>query len=167
MKEIDIKDLKNWNPFSCCEKDWFVVSAEKENQFNALTASWGGFGRCWNKNTVTLYIRPQRYTREFIDEEGKFTISILQKGHKEALQYLGRHSGKAESDKIKKAGLHECFIGSVRTFEEASLVLSCKVLYKQAIDPSCMMDHNLDSVFYPNKDYSLIYIGEILNIYSD
>lgn len=167
MKEIDVKDLKQFNPFTCCNDDWFIVSAEKEGQINALTASWGGFGRCWNKNVATLYIRPHRYTREFIDSQDAFTISFLKKGYKEALQFLGTHSGKDMPNKIEKAGLHECFIGSVHTFREASLVLFCKLLYKQALDPSCMIENQINHDFYPNQDHSLIYLGEILNIYSD
>ncbi len=168
MKEISVHELSKFNPFTGCMDDWFIVSAEKDGKINALTASWGGFGRVWNKNTVTLYIRPQRYTREFIDSQNQFTISFLKPGYKQALQYLGTHSGKEEADKINQSGLHDCFIGSIHTFQEASLVMSCKVLYRQTIDPTCLInDTNIDQSFYPNKDYSLIYVGEILNIYSE
>lgn len=42
-----------------------------------MTASWGGIGVIWNKNVVTVYIRPQRYTREFVDASDHFTLTFL------------------------------------------------------------------------------------------
>ena len=44
---------------------------------NTMTASWGGVGVLWGKNVVTTYIRPQRYTKEFVDAQDVFTITFF------------------------------------------------------------------------------------------
>ena len=41
-----------------------------------MTASWGRRRRILGKNVVTCYIRPQRYTKEFVDANDTFTLSF-------------------------------------------------------------------------------------------
>ncbi|MFQ7174358.1 MAG: hypothetical protein ACLRQF_21345 [Thomasclavelia ramosa] len=41
-----------------------------------MTASWGSVEHR-NKNVVTVYIRPQRYTKEFVDSADYFTLTFL------------------------------------------------------------------------------------------
>ena len=53
-----------YNPFEMIGKQWLLVSAGDKERCNTMTASWGGVGVIWNKNVVTVYIRPQRYTHE-------------------------------------------------------------------------------------------------------
>ena len=33
-------------------KDWLLITAEKEGIANTMTASWGGLGVIWGKNTI-------------------------------------------------------------------------------------------------------------------
>ena len=47
-----------------------------------MTASWGGVGIMWGKNVATAYIRPQRYTKEFVDNSEYFTLSFLPEAEK-------------------------------------------------------------------------------------
>ena len=76
MKEIKIEDLV-MNPFTLLGKEWCLIGAKNNDRFNAMTASWGGFGVLWNKNVVTIYVRPQRYTRELIDASDFFTVAFF------------------------------------------------------------------------------------------
>ena len=41
-----------------------------------MTVSWGNMGVMWNKNIVTAFIRPQRYTHEFLEAGDFFTLSF-------------------------------------------------------------------------------------------
>ena len=50
-----------------------------------MTASWGGLGIMWGKNIATVYIRPQRYTKEFVDANDLFTVSFLPESQRKAL----------------------------------------------------------------------------------
>ena len=76
-KKIDINEIV-LNPFKTIGKDWLLISALKDGVTNTMTASWGGIGVIWNKNVVTVYIRPQRYTREFVDNSDYFSLTFFE-----------------------------------------------------------------------------------------
>lgn len=78
LKAIDIKEL-NFNPMTLIGKEWMLVSAGNENAFNTMTAQWGHLGAIWNGDmpTSVIYLRPQRYTREFVDKNDYYTLSFL------------------------------------------------------------------------------------------
>lgn len=63
---------------------------------NTMTASWGGLGVMWSKNVAFVVVRPQRYTKEFLDAEPAFSLSFLGDEHRKALSYLGSVSGRNE-----------------------------------------------------------------------
>ena len=76
MKPIAIKDLSE-NFFEVIGKEWMLVTAGNKDHFNTMTASWGGIGFLWNKPVVYVFIRPERYTFEFIEKSEYFTLSFL------------------------------------------------------------------------------------------
>ena len=96
--EITPYDIKN-NTFTCIGKDGCLITAKKDNNINTMTAAWGGFGVMWNKNVVYIAIRPQRYTKEFVDNSDYFSLTFFDKEYKDKLMYLGTVSGRDE-DKI-------------------------------------------------------------------
>ena len=89
--EKDIHSL-SFNPFEKINKEWMLIAAGTQSDCNAMTASWGGLGVLWGKNVVTTYIRPQRYTKEFIDTNETFTISFFDEAYRNALTLCGRVS---------------------------------------------------------------------------
>ena len=103
MKSIKPEELQK-NVFSMIGKEWLLVTAEKEGQVNTMTASWGGLGVMWGKNVAFIVLRPQRYTKEFVDAGGTFSLSVLDGGYRKTLNYLGTVSGRNE-DKVAKSGL--------------------------------------------------------------
>ncbi len=78
FKEILAEEIKN-NPFGLIGKDWTLITAENEGKVNTMTASWGGLGVMWGKDVAFVVIRPQRYTKEFIDNTDKFSLTFLMK----------------------------------------------------------------------------------------
>ena len=83
--------------------DWYLVTAEHEGVANTLTAAWGGFGNVCEKKVATVYIRPQRHTKKFMDASGRFTMTYCDyEKYAKALVYLGSHSGADEPDKIQE-----------------------------------------------------------------
>ena len=101
FKEVAIESLE-FNPFTKISKEWMLVTAGDEKKSNTMTASWGAMGVMWGKNAVTVYIRPQRYTKEFVDREDTFTISVLGEKYRKALNYCGKVSGKNAITRLKK-----------------------------------------------------------------
>ena len=73
FKEIKPEELQK-NPFQMIGKEWLLVTAEKDGKANTMTASWGGVGVMWGRNVAFIVIRPQRYTKEFIDASDKLFL---------------------------------------------------------------------------------------------
>ena len=164
MKKIDPKDVSQ-NVFSLIGDQWMLITAGTAEKCNTMTASWGGLGVLWGGPAATCYIRPQRYTKEFVDREEYFTLSFFDESYRPQLALCGSKSGR-DVDKVKECGFTvktaEC---GAPYFEEASLVLVCRKLYWQDMDPDHFLDPEIDSRFYAQKDYHRVYVGEIVEAY--
>ena len=136
-----------------------LVTAEKDGKANTMTAGWGGLGDIWNKDAAFIFIRPQRYTREFLDDADTFSLTFFSPDFNPQMKYLGTVSGRDE-DKITKAGLTLEHIDGTPTFKEAEITIICKKLYKQQLESHCFEDPDFDAKWYPQKDYHYMYIGE-------
>ena len=163
QKFIEIDPCEwNDNVFSRIGKEWMLISAGDRRKCNMMTASWGGIGMLWNVPVATAYVRPQRYTYEFMEQEPYFALSFLGKGFKQALQLCGTKSGR-EMDKIAESGLTPRFDTQAPYFGEAEIVLICRKMYVQDFDPAGFVDPTIAS-HYTNHDYHRMYIGEIVKI---
>lgn len=160
--EIDCKSISE-NPFKLIGKDWMLVTAGSKEKYNTMTASWGGVGVLWNKNVAYTFIRPQRYTLEFMDENEYYTLSFYNEDMRKALTFCGTKSGR-DYDKAKETGLTPVFDEEAPYFEQAKLVLVCKKLYKQDFSPECFIEKELDNANYKDKDYHKMFIGEIVKV---
>lgn len=163
FKEISIKDL-TINPFQSIGHDWFLITAGDEIKINTMTASWANMGVLWGENVIIAYIRPQRYTKEFVDANDCFSISFFN-GMKKEMTLLGKVSGR-DTDKIKETNLTITYLNQVPTFEEANLVFIVEKIYIDTIKPECFLDTSLDEKWYPQRDHHTIYIARIKKIYT-
>lgn len=163
FKEIAIEEL-SFNPFEKISKQWMLITAGDERKSNTMTASWGGVGIMWGKPVVTAYIRPQRYTKEFVDTNDTFTISFLPDGQRKALNVCGAVSGRDVEDKWKEAGLHPYYVEDSAAVEEAEMIFVCKKLYAQEMYPECFIETECDTKWYPESDYHTMYIAEITKV---
>lgn len=168
MKKINIEEL-NINAYKAIAKDWMLVSAgTNKDNYNTMTASWGQIGSLWGhgggKPVATCYIRPQRYTKIFVDENEYFSLSFFDEEYKKDLGYLGSVSGKDE-DKVSKTNLTPEFNDKAVYFKQAKLVLICRKLYKQDLKQECFIDTDVMNDSYPKRDFHTMYIGEIEEIY--
>ena len=162
FKEVKIEEL-SFNPFTKIGKEWMLITAGNEEKCNTMTASWGGVGVMWGKNAVTAYIRPQRYTKEFVDREEAFSISFYNEKYRKALNLCGTVSGK-DTDKISQAGLTPYFVDGVPAFAEADMIMVCKKMYHDEIKPEKFIEAEIDDRWYPQRDYHTMYIAEILKV---
>lgn len=163
--EIIPQDITD-NPFKAIGRDWMLITAGNLNSYNTMTASWGGLGVLWGKNVAFCVIRPTRHTYGFIEKADTFTLSFFDDEFKKALSFCGSHSGR-DIDKAKETGLTaaETDNGSVY-FSEARLVLECRKLYFDDIDPENFIDPNINAANYSEKDYHRMYVGEIVKVLS-
>lgn len=153
----------NMNPFTKPSKQWMLITARKNDQINTMTAAWGGFGYLWNKNVAFIFVRPQRYTKQFIDASDELSLSFYDEQYRPTLTYLGRVSGKDEN-KIKKSNFHPAFYHSIPYFVEANTVLFGKKLYCQQLQESSFYDSMIAKQNYPENDYHYMYVIEITDL---
>ena len=162
FQKVDPKSL-TLNPFAAIGDQWMLITAGTPERLNTMTASWGGLGVLWGVPMATCYIRPQRYTKEFVDAGGYFTLSFFGEEYRPQLSLCGSKSGR-DIDKVKECGFTvkaaEC---GAPYFEEAELVLVCRKRFAQPMDPD-RIPQEIKDKWYPQKDYHTMYIGEIIEI---
>lgn len=167
-KEIDIHELQI-NPMDMIGDQWMLITAgNEENGCNTMTAAWGHMGSLWNlpgkkghAPTAVIYVRPQRYTYEFVEREPLFTLTFFDESKKKALGYLGTVSGR-DCDKINEAGLTKVYGEGTTWFEEAELVLICRKLYRTQLQEDGFIDREVMERNYPERDFHYVYVGEIV-----
>lgn len=170
MHTFQPMDLKYFdqNPFKLIGKDWMVITAQKDNKVNAMTASWGGVGVMWGKDVAYIVVRESRYTKEFIDSSDTFSLSFFNsdlKEIREALNFLGTVSGRDNDKKIKDAHLKVNLYVDENKHEtpfidDASLVLICRKMFAQELTKESFIAPEIAN-WYKDGDYHTLYIAQI------
>ena len=156
---VEISPLEIDNAMKLIGKDWMLITAAKEGKVNTMTASWGNMGVLWNKNVCIAYIRPQRYTYEFVENSDKLTLSFFDEKYREALKYCGTKSGR-DCDKMADMELTTAMVDGAPIICEASLVIVCRKLYADDIRKENFTEDS-PLVNYKNNDFHRFYICEI------
>lgn len=162
LKQVQIEELQ-FNPFTMINKEWMLLTAGDESAHNTMTVSWGSLGELWGHYVSTVHVRPQRYTKEFIERFTCYSLCVFDETYRSALNYCGSKSGR-DYDKAEACGLTANFSLEAPYYEEAKLVLVCRKLYKQDMTEASFLDPSLVSSCYPEKDFHTNYIGEILHV---
>ena len=170
--EKSIREFRG-SPVHRIADEWMLITsgstATGPGHWNTMTASWGGFGELWAKDVAFVFIRPNRYTRDFIDANSIFTLSFFDKKYHKALAFCGEKSGR-DYDKAAETGLtpvaFENKVASGRavgavSFKEASEIVVCRKMYMQDIYPENFLDPSIGK-HYPEQDYHRMYVGEIV-----
>jgi flavin reductase (DIM6/NTAB) family NADH-FMN oxidoreductase RutF len=150
-------------------KQWLLLTAGdfESGHFNTMTVGWGSIGTMWGRPFAQVVVRPVRYTYSFMERYDTFTLCVFSETYRGAVNLLGTKSGR-DGDKIAQAGLTP--IPSERVaapgFAEAELVLECRKIYWDDMDPAHFLDPRIEGN-YPQKDYHRIYYGQILAIFGD
>ncbi|HBS87051.1 MAG: flavin reductase [Bacteroidetes bacterium GWF2_38_335] len=160
FKEIKPVDI-NESAVKLIGSDWMLITSGDIENFNMMTAAWGGMGFLWKKPVVFIYVRPTRHTYGFLEKNDYFTISFFDEIYRSALNLCGTKSGrdinkKLESGLIPMTSEHSVF------FEEARLQMECRKIYADMVKPELFLDKSIDRN-YPLKDYHKMYIGEIVH----
>lgn len=169
MKRIDLADL-NGNVFQTIGKEWMLITSGTTDSFNTMTASWGCMGWLWNKPVAVVFIRPERYTHEFVEANETLTLSFMGFGadKREAYNILGTRSGR-DGDKVAAAGLEPVptETGAV-AFRGARLTLECRKLYKGGIKPEEFIDEGIAKWYGGSRGgYHDVYVVEITGAYTE
>jgi flavin reductase (DIM6/NTAB) family NADH-FMN oxidoreductase RutF len=164
MIEVDILKLAV-NPVDMWMNHWFLLTAGTFDDCNMMTVSWGSMGCIWDRPMVQIMVRPHRHTYKYIEKSDSFTLCGFQEKYREALNILGSLSGRngwklAKTDLSLKPSVKV----AAPSYHEASLILECRKLYFQDINPKGFLDYSIQDN-YPINDYHRIYFGEIVGAF--
>lgn len=162
-QKISIYDVKN--PATLFGEDWAALAVGNTQKMNAMTIGWGQFGTLWGRPVLTVYVAPERYTNELMENTKYFTVVGFPKNKKEALTYIGTHSGR-DGDKLAAAGLTPEFTENGNPiFKEGNLAIECKIIYKESFKKE-LLDEKAKA-FYDRTHLTphVAYIGEVINVW--
>ena len=144
-------------------KQWALLTAGTKDDHNAMTISWGGLGSLWNRSVATVYVRPSRYTYEFMERYEYFTISFYGPEYRDALVLMGKESGR-DIDKDQASGLTPVAVGEGISYTEADVTLICKKLYAQDMDPNMIPEEILTRFYGDGETVHRMYIGQVVDV---
>lgn len=156
--ELNIRDIKE-SLVKLISDDWALVTAGSAAAHNTMTVSWGGTGELWGKDVSFIFIRPQRYTLQFVEQEDYYSLCFFDDAYRDALKLCGAKSGR-DCDKDAATGLIPCFDQAAPYYQQAKLVLICRKMAAQDILPASFTDPKVES-WYPNKDYHRMFVGAV------
>lgn len=157
VEELQLRSFGAWEP------GWFLLTAgeNRPGGFNSMTVSWGFLGVMWHRPIAVVVVRPQRYTREFLERGDTFSLCAFDESHRPALNLLGTASGRT-TNKMAECGLTPIALSTISCpgFDEARLILECRKIYFNDLNPA----NFLADYIAPNYqgDYHRIYFGEVL-----
>lgn len=148
-----------------------LLTTAADGQVNTMTIGWGVLGVVWSRPVFQVLVRESRYTKQFLEKNGEFTINVpLEQVDKNILAVCGTKSGR-DMDKIKQLGLdlEPGETVSVPAIRQLPLTLECKVIYKQeqdpaAIDPVCYERYYAKGT-HNEGDHHTVYYGQITAAY--
>lgn len=131
----------------CYPQPVFILAAyDKEGKPNAMNVAWGGIHY---DDQIAMCISANHKTTDNILESKAFTVSMGDKDHLVACDYVGIQSGNKEPDKFEKAGFTATKSEFVNApiINELPMTIECRLI---SYDPETC---NL--------------IGEIVNVSAD
>jgi flavin reductase (DIM6/NTAB) family NADH-FMN oxidoreductase RutF len=170
MKDLGYKQIKpskiEGNLIDLIASDWMLVTAGNRQKFNTMTANWGGVGHLWNKPVTFVFIRPERYTYEFMERSDGFTLSFFEEAYRDALNLCGTKSGR-NCNKVSEASLTPYFTElGYPAFTEAKLILECRKIYATMLTREAFIDVEPLTVNYNAKGgLHKMYISKIEKVW--
>lgn len=163
-REVEPMSL-NDNMIELIGKEWMLISAGSPEKFNTMTANWGSIGYYANKPVAMIFVRPERYTFDFIESSDHFTLSFFGDRNREALSLLGKVSGR-DCDKVSQAGLTPIFTELDNpSFGEARMVLECRKIFGHNMSQEEFMDQEIFSNCYSKGGVHKLYMAVIEKCY--
>lgn len=112
----------------CYPQPVFILAAyDKDGNPNAMNVAWGGIHY---DDQIAMCISANHKTTANILETGAFTVSMADKKHMKACDYVGVVSGNKEPEKFRKAGFTASKSEHVNApiINELPMTLECKLI---------------------------------------
>lgn len=162
LKEINPTEFSS-KSFDLFSNQWALVTVGTKEKFNMMTIGWGTLGTLWGSPYAIVFVRPSRYTYEFMEKHDTFSITTFTSKYKNILNLCGSKSGR-DIDKMEIDGLTPVEKEGTVYFEESEVTLICKKQYFNDLIPE-RIPTKVEHQYYKGKDYHRVYYGEILRCY--
>ncbi|MGI6211405.1 MAG: flavin reductase [Anaerovoracaceae bacterium] len=120
-------------------KELGIFTAGTKEHHNGCTVMYGAEGMIWSKPVYFAFIKPERYTWEFVKESDYFTVSYFPDEWNGIHKVYGYQSGR-DIDKAKEAGITTEFLEHGIGYKEAREIYICRILYieqlKKELEPA-------------------------------
>jgi flavin reductase (DIM6/NTAB) family NADH-FMN oxidoreductase RutF len=142
-----------------------LVVAKKNGSNNVMAIGWGFVGVFWRMPVFVVAVRHSRFTHEFIEDSGEFTVNVPGEGLDKAVSYCGKVSGR-KHDKFKECKLRLVKGKKVKVpvIRQCKTHYECKVVHKLEVTPGSV-PARVKKIFYPEGNYHTLYFGKILAVY--
>jgi hypothetical protein len=154
------------NPFHQFHKRTALLTAGGISNYNSLTIGWGTIGVLWQRPVMYVYVKPERYSFKFMEENEYFTVSFYGKKHRKQMGLFGSKSGR-DMNKAKEANFHPYEVKGTVTYEEAEETYVLKKIYSHKIQldkiPEEIQKEYESKIFYPTNIPHTEYIGLIVD----
>lgn len=167
MRKVDQKSITNNVIDEFKNQAALVCARKKDGTFNMCTIAWGSIGELWSKDVLTVYVKPIRYTDQFLFEDEYFTVTFLNNEDRKVLSICGSKSGR-DIDKVKECNLSVVDLGKGITFDGFRRVYLCRKIYQGQFKKEEFVNSNdIIDKYYKDEPYHNFYVGEIIEVYEN
>ena len=165
--ECQLEDIFQDMQMTLSREGLLLTSRSTDDRLNVMTIGWGLVGRLWREPVYMVAVRPSRYTYEFIEATGEFSVNIPAAGMEETAAYCGQVSGR-NYDKFGECGLTVIPGKHIKTpmIQECIGHIECQVIGTSLVRPERISASVQDSC-YSAGDYHTLYYGRILTVLKD
>lgn len=159
---MKLSELENFNFSEKIGKGALLTATKQNGEINTMTVSWGTAGVLWNKDVVTVFVRPGRYTYGFCEDGDTLTLSFFGEERRDTLAYCGTKTGR-DVDKFAVCDLKYELKNGACVFEDAKTTFVLKKLYAEDLKSECFFDKS-PLINYKNGDFHRAYTCEIIDV---
>ena len=164
------ENMKILQPFTT-PKMPAILSAGNKESHNSCVIGWGLLGVAWSKPLFIVYVKPDRYTYQFMEKTEFFTVNFIKKSLYKKFRPYGNQSGRdINKEEVSGAQIQFMENGGI-TFREAEEVYVCKVMARTYFEEKNLSPEIIDfyekasPLFKQTKEPHGVYIGEIIGHY--
>lgn len=142
-----------------------LAATKRSGESNVMTIGWGTVGIIWGRPCFVVLVRPSRYTYEFIEDSGLFTVNVPTEELRKWVGVCGSRSGR-QVDKFGAYGMTTSpgqFVQAV-TIDACPMVYECRVVHHNDVIPA-HLERGIEIASYGGSDYHRLYYGEILGAF--
>jgi flavin reductase (DIM6/NTAB) family NADH-FMN oxidoreductase RutF len=132
---------------------------------NPMTIGWTTIGHIWNKQIMTVLVRPGRYTFSLMESVKDFSVCVLPDQFRKELHICGTKSGRdINKTEACNFNIEKCIKAESFFITESTIHFECHIVHKNFLNPATL-DPAIIKRHYPVKDFHMVYYGEILGIF--